>query len=82
MQDYQDTPHRAKKDRKRWCKGRVGTPHEPGVWAAHTSRRNWWEKRCPRCQKILDYWIGFYKEEPPDDLKALMDAQPPMSPVL
>jgi len=62
--------HRAKKDTKRWCRGKVGREHE-GEWKHHdevTHRRpgsrftaNCWICVCKRCQRHVDEcfsWMG------------------------
>ena len=49
--DVQEVPrHRSKKDKKRWCKGKVGVEHEVEVIY------KWWFSchRCKNCGK----WIG------------------------
>lgn len=42
------SPHRARKDTKRWCRGKVGVEHTPNVVlaAAGWQRFGGWEKRC------------------------------------
>jgi len=39
--------HRARKDRRRWCRGRNGTPHDWGVWYIAYKHIN-----CPVCSVI------------------------------
>lgn len=43
--------HRSHKDRSRWCRGRVGVPHEPIPATWHRAERY----RCKRCGKFLDF---------------------------
>lgn len=64
--------HRAKKDCKRWCRGKVGREHE-GEWKSLNEVRGFWSGRnsklantsqvfvCKRCGRHLDYcwsWFG------------------------
>jgi hypothetical protein len=62
-------PARAKKDRKRWCRGKTGVEHKPeprkyddvkGIMTVGTKRverPRWWLLVCSECGKELDrYW--------------------------
>ena len=63
--------HRAKKDTKRWCRGKVGREHE-GEWKGYdevnnttpsnaSRHRNLRYLVCKRCQRHIDYccsWFG------------------------
>lgn len=46
-----------KHNRKRWCKGKVGVLHDIGPWAKAIVRfgieRR--EKRCKKCNRVMDY---------------------------
>jgi hypothetical protein len=55
--------HRSKKDKRKWCGGKVGREHDP-VWEhsrKHIQSPNleWYEYYCQRCQKSLDTWWLF-----------------------
>ena len=62
---------RRKKDKKRWCKGKIGVEHL-GVCTIHklleVSEKNifsdWRELVCTRCGKILDRYYPMTKKSP------------------
>ena len=69
----QPAPHRGRKDRKKWCKGRVGVAHGPFVvayssWAigrqCHTlrwSNHEWLcfhTERCAACNRIMRHTLA------------------------
>lgn len=57
--------HRSRKDRRKWCRGRVGVDHTP-VWGrivkygsfgpSLEKHDNWLEFKCQVCHKVLDTW--------------------------
>ncbi len=47
--DESARPSRAKKDRQRWCSGKVGREHELGPWVY--GRFGFWRNLCQRCGK-------------------------------
>lgn len=56
------------KDKKRWCKGKVGVEHTPvcmpyrkhhGLAVLDGAMKNWRELVCSRCGKVLDYYYPF-----------------------
>ena len=47
-----------KKDTKRWCKGKVGHPHEP-KWEGDSFSST---LICQRCRKHLDFYFGWLGE--------------------
>lgn len=57
-------PARPKKDRKKWCKGRVGVEHA-GKWVKPRggigaySLKDMLVYQCQKCKKHLDIWWGF-----------------------
>jgi hypothetical protein len=57
--NLKDTPrHRAKKDTKRWCLGKVGREHNiVSVFKPYTfmfmDEDGYWENRCSNCKKRL-----------------------------
>lgn len=62
-QPERETRHRAKKDRKRWCKGVVGRAHKPVlVRGGETTAWRYEEKVCEVCNKCLSWrsswWTG------------------------
>ena len=68
--EQQVAGHRAKKDTKRWCRGRVGKEHDlewVNFWAHRQNREyqpgdgNWWMSICKRCEKHIEScrsWMG------------------------
>lgn len=46
------------KDRRRWCRGKVGVEHTP-VCMPHKHVQKWRELVCNTCGKVLDYWYPF-----------------------
>jgi hypothetical protein len=78
----QTTPHRASKNKKKWCKGKVGIPHQPVcrkfVEVKKTEFRStlsisdtWRILVCSECGKDLDYYYpmkisGYPEQKPPD----------------
>lgn len=69
---------RAKKDTRKWCKGKKGVEHTPELVVHHTATRlqcgesnwaphRWWCRhaiRCSACGKYLNEWLT--REECPD----------------
>lgn len=60
--------HRAKKDTKRWCLGKVGRPHRP-VWTEAKWSRGWSGSRspdsvevCSVCRKELRHVWGMLSQ--------------------
>ena len=69
-----------KKDTKKWCKGKVGRPHQTKcLLASELKNSNHWplyEKMhmhhqsrwrylvCQKCLKVLDIWYGNKKQKP------------------
>lgn len=64
-------PQRAKKDTKKWCRGKVGISHQPvsarrqygDRFPCHVSDgprgryiHCWHQEECASCGKILNYW--------------------------
>ena len=48
--------HHAKKDKKKWCRGKTGIPHD-AVWLLDNRHR--YERlvyQCQNCNKELDIW--------------------------
>lgn len=55
-----DVPkHKAKKDTRRWCRGRVGVQHEP-EWRKSV-RGPWSEHACRACGRIMDYCFKWHR---------------------
>jgi len=66
-------PIRGKKDRKKWCRGKVGVDHEPQCKnyhdVVHTSlnyAKNWKLLVCAKCGKNLDWYHPLQHKQPPD----------------
>jgi hypothetical protein len=72
--------HRAKKNRRHWCRGKVGTPHQPecrpyvevkpGLPASGVAFADWRVLVCRACGKHLEYyyptnWTGLPPQPPP-----------------
>lgn len=67
------TPHRSRKDTRRWCRGKVGVKHVTEVRQAHGHygarpcyRTEWWIEQwwcnhqlvCVKCNKIMRHDLG------------------------
>lgn len=61
IDDDKPIPHRSKKDRKKWCKGKPGIEHVLKcmhyVGAYHESHPIWRELVCVKCGKRLDFYF-------------------------
>ena len=60
----------AKKDTKRWCRGKAGVEHVPecrpykgGRFMDRGAQEKWREFVCKKCKKVLDYWMPILKSE-------------------
>ena len=73
--DEREKPIPSKKNKKKWCRGKVGVKHSPVPmkyvgWWGHTEP-GWWNLVCDKCGKRLDLYYPvdlnskFY-EPPPD----------------
>lgn len=63
IKDDEIPKHKSKKDKRRWCGGKVGREHDP-MWEhsrKHLRSENveWYEFYCQRCNKSLDCWWRF-----------------------
>lgn len=75
--DEKSPGQRRHKDKKRWCKGKVGVEHTPVCMpykSQHPStvmrgtQMNWREYVCTKCGKVLDTYFAFRgsKRKKPD----------------
>lgn len=72
--DERQRPIPGKKNKKKWCRGKVGVPHTPEPmkvdrWWAKGKKPDWWELVCTSCGKRLAFyypmpWGTF--QDPPD----------------
>jgi hypothetical protein len=71
-----EQPRSAAKNRKRWCRGRIGVDHKPVCrnYADFKTReiagqklfRKWRVLVCSECGKELKHYYGFKTEKKPD----------------
>jgi hypothetical protein len=72
--------HRSTKDKRRWCRGKVGIPHKLVV---SVELRKYGfprlSRHCSECGKEFDSYGGYFGKPPewasPEDLKALEQAK-------
>lgn len=59
--DNEVPKHRSGKNKRKWCKGKVGVLHFP-VWRKSVKYDNfdWLEYCCTACGKELDLWVSVY----------------------
>lgn len=59
--DDQPVPRKIRKNKKRWCKGIVGIPHDP-MWVERPPRfilsRETLVYKCQKCDKELEIWFS------------------------
>ena len=67
MNDDEIPKHRSKKDKKKWCKGKVGTHHkgvpmlkQPMAFGPNEEASSV-ELVCTKCGKTVEWWWPFYK---------------------
>ena len=64
MADRESPKHKAKKNTRKWCKGKVGKPHQP-KWEqdlrplGYQSKSIWLMYTCQACRKVMDSWMQF-----------------------
>ena len=70
--DEQQRPIPSKKNKKKWCRGKVNVPHKPKpmeatFWWSSLQLPQWWDLVCTNCGKRLDsyYPMRWKTKEPP-----------------
>ena len=64
MADRESPKHKAKKNTRKWCKGKVGKLHQP-KWEqdlrplGYQSKSIWLMYTCQACRKVMDSWMQF-----------------------
>ena len=73
-EDEKSSGVRKHKDKKRWCKGKVGVEHTPACMpykhrypstVMGGAQTRWRELVCTKCGKILDYYYPFKSSKKP-----------------